>query len=400
MRNMRIAYVSFRIPHFVSCLALLASFFNGDFGWAYVAATFTPLGDLPGGSFASYANGVSADGKVVVGYSFTDTGYEAFRWTTETGMVSLGGPNTNAASVSADGSVIVGFHKNGAEAMRWTVETGIVGLGHISQGSLASQAQGVSGDGTVIVGYNAYSFGHLEAFRWTAETGMVGIGYLGEGDIESSACCVSADGHVIAGSSGTQTTIQPFRWTADAGMIGLGDLPGGFSDGVSRGISADGRVIVGGSGSGKDQLRLEAFRWTSEAGMVGLGALGDDTHESVANDASADGSIIVGDNIAASFLRDEAFIWSENTGIQNLRELLVNDYGLGELLNGWALERAHAITPDGLTVVGFGRNARGQEEAWRVQFVVPEPGAAIGLMFLGFVVVVLRCRCRIRLSQR
>lgn len=32
------------------------------------AASFTPLGDLSGGSFYSVARGVSADGSVVVGY--------------------------------------------------------------------------------------------------------------------------------------------------------------------------------------------------------------------------------------------------------------------------------------------------------------------------------------------
>jgi len=48
------------------------------------------LGDLPGGSFSSYADGVSANGSVVVGYGNSANGNEAFRWTQGTGMVGLG----------------------------------------------------------------------------------------------------------------------------------------------------------------------------------------------------------------------------------------------------------------------------------------------------------------------
>jgi len=51
-------------------------------------ASFTPLGDLPGGEFYSRAFGVSADGTVVVGTSRGPdpgipfkTSTEAFRWT-------------------------------------------------------------------------------------------------------------------------------------------------------------------------------------------------------------------------------------------------------------------------------------------------------------------------------
>ena len=42
------------------------------------AASFTGLGDLPGGSFNSSARGVSADGSTVVGVSSSDSGTEAF----------------------------------------------------------------------------------------------------------------------------------------------------------------------------------------------------------------------------------------------------------------------------------------------------------------------------------
>ena len=39
------------------------------------------LGDLTGGTFLSQAYGVSSDGNVVVGVSYSGSGFEAFRWT-------------------------------------------------------------------------------------------------------------------------------------------------------------------------------------------------------------------------------------------------------------------------------------------------------------------------------
>jgi len=193
---------------------------------ADLMATFTPLGNLAGGPFDSTAYGDSADGKVVVGYSFTPTGYQAFRWTAQTGMVGLGGgTGTSARAASADGSVIVGFRNSGAEAFRWTAATGVVGLGHITPQSPTSQALGVSANGQVVVGYNAYSFfGPLEAFRWTAATGMVGIGHLPGYIQESSASAISADGNVIVGGSNGALGTQAFRWTGGDGHGRLGIL--------------------------------------------------------------------------------------------------------------------------------------------------------------------------------
>ena len=45
---------------------------------AHAQSSFTPLGDLPGGTFASIVTGVSADGTTAVGYSEGDApGYAA-----------------------------------------------------------------------------------------------------------------------------------------------------------------------------------------------------------------------------------------------------------------------------------------------------------------------------------
>ncbi len=85
----------------------------------------TGLGDLPGGSFYSRAQGASADGSVVVGSSISALGPEAFIWDDINGMRNLmdllvaqgavipaGWTLTWATGISDDGLTIVGFGTN------------------------------------------------------------------------------------------------------------------------------------------------------------------------------------------------------------------------------------------------------------------------------------------------
>jgi uncharacterized membrane protein len=95
---------------------------------------------------------------------------QAFRWTQETGMVSLGS-NSSASGVSADGSIIVGTSAN--QAFRWTQKTGIVSLketligeGLDVSGWTLSSANAISADGFTIVGNGINPSGQSEA--WVA----------------------------------------------------------------------------------------------------------------------------------------------------------------------------------------------------------------------------------------
>lgn len=51
-----------------------------------VVSGMVGLGDLPGAAEDSRASRVSADGSVVVGYSYGAAGHEAFRWTQAGGI--------------------------------------------------------------------------------------------------------------------------------------------------------------------------------------------------------------------------------------------------------------------------------------------------------------------------
>jgi probable HAF family extracellular repeat protein len=197
--------------------------------------------------------------------------------------------------------------------------------------------------------------------RWTADGGMVGLGDLPGGVYSSTAESISADGSVIVGVANLDlpsiSTGEAFRWTADEGMVSLGDLPGGDYLSVADDVSADGSVIVG---SGTSASGLEAFRWTAAGGMVGLGDLSGGRFESDAFDVSADGSLIVGRG--SSRAGTEAFLWTAGSGMVSLRQLLIAGGATG--LTGWTLTQASAVSADGRTIAGVGRNPRGQTEAW------------------------------------
>ncbi len=122
--------------------AAVTAILLGSSSPAFAQASFEGVGDLPGGAFGSRANGISADGSVVVGFGFSALGQEAFRWTAAGGMVGLGDlPGGDFQSIakgaSADGAVIVGYGESalGQEAFRWTEAGGMVGLGDLPGGS-------------------------------------------------------------------------------------------------------------------------------------------------------------------------------------------------------------------------------------------------------------------------
>ena len=76
---------------------------------------------------------------------------------------------------------------------------------------------------------------------------------------------------------------------------------------------------------------------------------------------SADGLVVVGDAGVAG--ERVPAIWDESHGMRNLVDVLV-DLGLASDMAGWDLELAKAVSADGLTVVGWGYNASGGQEAW------------------------------------
>ena len=299
---------------------------------------FRGLGFASPTGAASHAYGISPDGAVVVGEADG-----AVAWTDAGGLETLAG--SVAWDVSAGGRFVVGQSGSPSErATRWDLLTGIADL------PAAGSAKGISADGSLVVGSEKGEGGATFAFRWTRQLGTERLAHRPY----SGATGVSADGSVIVGFDGSVGSGEAFRWTRATGMTGLGFLPGRSSSSTEA-VSADGSTVVGWSGT---RPSCEAFIWTDQTQqMQGLGVLPGQTG-SWALDVSADGSAVVGGGDGPS----GAFIWDPISGMRSLRGLLVGQFGLD--LTGWSLGEAHAVSDDGLTLAGTGRNPEGKAEAW------------------------------------
>jgi probable HAF family extracellular repeat protein len=207
-------------------------------------------------------------------------------------------------------------------------------------GGLPSRANGVSADGTWVVGTGTGPSGPV-AFRWSASTGLQVIG-------DGTANGVSDDGSVVVGGSNFGSGPEAYRWTAGGGMAGLGDLPtGGFMSHATA-VSGDGSVVVGYSDSdhvvvddlGDTRVSAEeAFRWDAATGMVGLGIVAPgpwyNSFYSIASGISQDGAVIAG---TSSDYNDAPFHWTQTGGMET-------DCFECELVGA-------GISPDGKTIVG------------------------------------------------
>lgn len=320
------------------------------------------LGFLPGGD-SSEAHAVSGDGGVVVGRAEKNEGGVivtlAFRWTRTGGMQELsgGGLHSRARGVSDTGAAIVGISDR---AFRWTSALNSIVTLPFPAGGTQSDAYGVSGDGTVVVGYAGVPNGTNtinHAYRWTAAGSILDLGTL-PGGTTSYAYGASGDGTVIVGQSATSGAgdYRAFRWTASGGMDNLGTM-GGYS--YAYAANSDGSVVVGHCGAFPfgDNSFYRAFRWTPAHGMLNLGTL-PGGGDSWAYGVCGDGSAVVG----YVSMPDEAhaFLWTTTLGIVDLNTYLPS---LGIDLSGWTLKFANGISEDGLTIVGLGIH-NGRYEAW------------------------------------
>ncbi len=298
-------------------LAILATLVSPA---AVAQGTVQPLGDLPGGLGAS-CFGMSADGSVIVGFSYYIApggllASHAVVWTQATGMQAVfdGGLDYTSAAfaVSADGLFIGGWHAltiTEEKAFIWSAAggemqlatrsgvmalsgDGTIGAGYVVHGrgepprasiwvdgnqtfidspnviQPGSEARGISADGTVVVGVAMFSpTTASRGFRWSEATGMQNLGGPNFTDPTNDAYAATPDGSVIVGwvgpaPGGTDPT-QPARWTQATGWQLLGNLPGGSGGGIAYAVSSDGNTVVGTS-NGK------AFIWRQDRGLEDL----------------------------------------------------------------------------------------------------------------------------------
>jgi probable HAF family extracellular repeat protein len=297
------------------------------------AATMVDIGTLGGNE--SYAYAVSADGLVIVGRAYTANGdNHAFKYvgTTMSDLGTLGGDYSRANAISADGSVIVGNTSlaNGDEHAFKYVGTTMSDLGTL--GGDYSQAYAVSADGLVIIGDARLANGDTHAFKYVGAT-MTDLGTFG--GRTSSARAISADGLVIVGKAYTANGHNhAFKYIGTT-MTDLGTLGGIYSS--AYGVSADGSVIVGYADIANGYEH--AFKYVGTT-MSDLGTLGGSYAS--ANAVSADGLVIVGYSHNGTVQHAFKYVGTTMTDLGAL--------GLNPASNN---SSATGVSADGSVIVGY-----------------------------------------------
>jgi uncharacterized membrane protein len=348
---------------------------------------FEGLGDLPGGFYDSRASAISEDGVAVAGMSWSEApdwdngplGFEAIRWDEDTGIQRLGGlperPDSQALDVTASGAVVVGWARwannaSEARAFRWTAVEGMADLGVFSSDVGLSIAAAVSSDGNTIVGRTREGIAGVDqAFRWRPATGMQRLTGMPSSPA-SVASDISADGSVIVGCLGNEA----YRWTEALGPELIGPVDAVLAEARDVSVSGDGSTIVGSAlEAGTSEPRI-GFRWTTAQGFVFL-PVPSFAREVNPQAVSYDGSVVVGYTVDDNeYYWVRPFIWDESTGIRNLKDVLIQEYGVCEVA-AWSLGFVRDVSADGRSIVGTGVNPEGNREAWLVR--LPGPNAAI-----------------------
>lgn len=196
-------------------------------------------------------------------------------------------------------------------------------------GHPGSGVNGISADGSTIVGGETVAANTAHPFTWPAASPGLGVGLgLLAGSQSASAYAVNVDGTVIVGNGDV-----PFRWRAG---LGLGAMPAGAQP---YGLSQNGSVAVG-------RLSVTGALWTGIDGAnVGaaqlLPVIGFNSFN-YAYGANADGSVVVGDSVDAGGECSGGVMWTGGAA----GPALLPCAGIG------GAKSARAVSPDGTIIVG------------------------------------------------
>ncbi|GKX51792.1 autotransporter domain-containing protein [Budvicia aquatica] len=322
----------------------------------------------------SYAYGVSADGRVVVGLADYDAGmYRAFRHNKgDSQMTDLGtlktdnAGNSLARAVSADGRVVVGEADNDdgeSHAFRHNEgDSQMTDLGTFRVNNTGySYANGVSADGRVVVGQADNNAAERRAFRHNeGDSQITDLGTLRANNTGGSySAAISSDGRVVVGTAETDTLNEShaFRHNeGDSKMTDLGTLKtDNAGSSYARAVSADGRVVVGSADSDDGDSRV--FRHNKgDSQMTDLGTLrADNTGDSFSTAVSADGRVVIGQ---ANNDAGDIHAFRHNEGDSQMTDL-------GTLrADNAGMSYSSALSADGLVVVGSADNDAGENHAF------------------------------------
>jgi probable HAF family extracellular repeat protein len=304
------------------------------------------------------ATAEGANGFVIAGTFFSGG---AFHWMPTSGVTNIGG--RQAVAVSRDGKTIVGeaLDQRGLEnAAIWTGDETWRVLGSVHAAALPcdqllSGAYGANDDGKVIVGLAWDGCAYARAFRWEESTGMVDLGSLGGGRQSTRANGVSGDGRVVVGWEEAVTGFrQGAKWVD--GKEELIQGPAGFV-GEAFAANRDGSIIAGTNCNPLDSVPpATGWTWTQTDGLKCYPVARPSWapprfYQVLMQKMSDDGRVIGG---ALSFGLDaESVVWFDGEAVF-LRDYLRAN-GIPDAFDGWVNTGfVTDVSADGRTLVGYG----------------------------------------------
>jgi uncharacterized membrane protein len=326
------------------------------------APTFIVAPDL---SVQTIPFDITADGSVVVGAA--GLGGPIFRWEVNANTFDLiGGNQAGQCGISDDGLTIAAnvidrdgtnkaaIYRDGA----WTAlppVPGAVPCGYSGEPPTYTDAYGISGDGSTVVGLSYGSLGcgtsTIRAFKWTADGGTVALPKLDAPSRLTRANAVNYDGSVIVGRDDANNgQLRGVQWRNGVySLIKRNNLPVGEAEGVS----SDGQYITGQSNSAS--TNYNPWLWSPSSGVQLLGALqGQDSALGAAmND---DASVITGQVLDFTAGVITPTIWTSGTGLTDFNEFLSAQ---GVVTTGLGMRLGMAMSADGRTITGFANAPNG-----------------------------------------
>jgi probable HAF family extracellular repeat protein len=318
------------------------------------------------------ATAEGANGFVVAG-NFYSGG--TFHWMPTSGVTSIGGSGVEA--VSRDGKTIVGnqLDSRGYEfAALWTGGQTWRLLGGIgparSCDSLVSAAYGANDTGTVVVGLGWDGCSYARAFRWEESTGMVDLGSLSGRSTRANG--VSGDGRVVVGWETTPFgSRQGAKWVDGKEELILG--PSGAL-GEAFAANRDASFIVG-VNCALDTVEGQGTAWTWRSGE-GVKCTSVDrpswvrpNYYQLYMQATSDDGRVTGGSYAFG-LDAESVVWFDGEPVF-LRDYL-RGHGIPDAFEGWVNTGfVTDVSADGRTLVGYGAGPT-TFQGWIV--VLPELG--------------------------
>lgn len=299
----------------------------GVFAYRAVEGVVVDLGDLEGGLVFTSGRAVTDAGEVFgtgyssnvvepgdvdgvqVGFSYVDD-FEILADLTGNEAV------TNVAAVSADGRTVVGgsWPSINGDFVPFVVEDGIATALPLRATATRGEARGISADGSVILCADdsadlGFSSGYLVVDRAVGKS------------LPIVPADISGDGLVVVGFVPEGDFVAAIRIVDGGDNERLGELPGGSVSSEALAASFDGSVVVGRSSSGvviDDPDSEEAFIWTAATGVRLLADVAreaginlaalDGGYLGQATDVSADGTVIVGNAVVGDPQQVRAFV--------------------------------------------------------------------------------------------